>query len=124
MNVIKRYIVAMILLFGRFMPNRANGHWIAGASSGVGLAGLGATQLLSILGFSVVPHSSGAALLSGAGGYIDGTYGLSAVLAIFIFPFSALIFLTMVGFGLVVRFKKGTDKHEAGVHPDSAPWSA
>ncbi|MCU0910599.1 MAG: hypothetical protein MUE98_04395 [Rhodobacteraceae bacterium] len=72
-------LIAMLARAARYMPDHMKDRWMAGAATGVGVVGLGASSLLSALGFSAVAHSSGAAILTGAGGYIAGTYGVAAI---------------------------------------------
>ena len=106
MNLFKRYLVLMLLLFGRLLKRTVGDRWVAGAATGVSLAGLGATQLLSLLGISAVTHSSGAVILTGAGGYVAGTYGLAAVIAVVTAPLAIIIYLLIVAVGLFVFVQK------------------
>jgi hypothetical protein len=44
----------------------------------VGAGGVGVSTLLSIAPLATVPHSSGALILTGAGGYVANTLGVAA----------------------------------------------
>jgi hypothetical protein len=114
MTLLRNYIASMLLFIVRYRPKvKTDGwlaskttSWIGGASAGVGFAGLGATQLLSALGFTAVAHSSSATILTGAGGYIAGTYGIAAVVAFITAPFAILIYLICLAFGGYVWVKR------------------
>ena len=127
MSIVRNYFAAILLWIGGFRrapkgdqpkntvnvnkarPDRDATKWIGGLSSGVGIAGLGAGKLLSMLGFTAVAHSSGATILTGAGGYIAGTYGLAAgIVAVITAPFTFVIFIIclIVGAWTLFRNKK------------------
>ncbi|WP_134726844.1 hypothetical protein [Paracoccus luteus] len=82
------------------------GHWVVGAATGIGVAGMGANALLSALGFSAVAHSSGAAILTGAGGYIAGTYGIASIIAFLSAPVILMTFVVCSTYGLFVLVKR------------------
>jgi uncharacterized paraquat-inducible protein A len=103
-NILKSYFIAVIARIGGFKKSVLSDEWVAGATSGLGLAGLGATQMMSLLGISVVGHSSGASILTGAGGYIAGTYGSAGLLVFFTLPVSLMVFLPLFVFGVYLRF--------------------
>lgn len=98
----KRIRAAIIVLLARiagYVPDRLKDRWVAGAATGVGLTGLGASSLLSALGFNAVLHSSSAYILTGSGGYIAGTYGFAWVVSWFMWlpMLIALSLCTIVG---------------------------
>lgn len=72
----------------------------------MGVAGIGANALLSVLGFSAVAHSSGAVILTGAGGYIAGTYGLASIIAFLTAPLVLVVFACCLICGFVVLAKR------------------
>ncbi len=105
MRYFKKYLIMMLTLFVRFIPDKAKDRWAAGAATGMGVAGLGAIQLLSLFGITAVAHSSGAAILTGSGGYIAGTYGIGWVVALLTFPLVIVILLIVTFVGLYVLLK-------------------
>lgn len=106
MNSVKAYLVTMLLLVGRFFKKSAGDRWVAGAAFGVSIAGLGATQLLALLGISAVTHSSGAIILTGAGGYVAGTYGLAMLVFLVTAPLAIALYLVVIAVGLIVLVKQ------------------
>ena len=100
MKFLVSYLKALLLRIGRFRPEGRVATWVSGAGAGMGVAGLGATQLLSLLGFTAVTHSSGAAILTGAGGYVAGTYGIAAVLMLITAPVAIFVYLICLMVGL------------------------
>ena len=118
MSIFRTYLAAILLFIGRFRPQSKTKSWVAGAGAGLGAAGLGATQLLSMLGFSAVVHSSGATILTGAGGYIAGTYGIAAVVALVTAPFAVVTYLLClaIGFGILTgkEMRKKRRKTDSG----------
>ena len=118
MTLLRNYFATMLLFIGRYRPRiQSDGwfaskttSWVGGASASFGIAGLGATQLLSALGFTAVAHSSSATILTGASGYIAGTYGIAAVVALITAPLAILIYLICLAFGGYVWIKRKTVK--------------
>lgn len=53
-------------------------------ASAAGGAGAGTAAIMQAFGFTVVTHSSGAAILTGAGGYIAGTIGTAVAAPVLI----------------------------------------
>ena len=106
MRFLKRYFVLMLLLFGRFLRRATSDRWVSGAATGMSVAGLGATQLLSLMGISAVAHSSGAAILTGAGGYLAGTYGLAAAVALITAPLAILVYVAVIAVGLFLLVRR------------------
>ena len=109
MKLLTGYFAALLLLIGKYQLTDKTKNWVSGASAGLGLAGLGATQLLTILGFSAVTHSSGAVILTGAGGYIAGTYGIAFVVAAITAPITVVLYLVCIAIGVFVFLKRKRD---------------
>lgn len=107
----KKFIIGTLLKIGKYKPDVTKGRWRSGAAAGVGVAGLGATSLLSLLGFSAVMHSSGAIILTGAGGYIAGTFGFSALLVWFLtLPITIFVFVICLVIGFYKLHQKKLKK--------------
>ncbi|MBU2360508.1 MAG: hypothetical protein KKB02_16520 [Alphaproteobacteria bacterium] len=109
MKYLLGYLKTLLLFIGRFKRNKTTESWVAGAGAGLGLAGLGATQLLTALGFSAVTHSSGAAILTGAGGYIAGTFGAAAVITFITAPVAIGLYIIclLTGIGVLIAKRLG-----------------
>jgi len=111
------YLASSLLVLGRFNPkkdeprNQKVKNWVAGSAAGAGILGLGAAQMLSLLGFTAVAHSSGGMILTGAGGYIAGTYGIAILVSILMAPLTLLLFIACIAFGAYVLLKKKIEKH-------------
>ena len=110
MKIIRSYFEMMLFLFGRLVPDKLKDRWIAGAATGVGVAGIGATTLLSLLGFSAVSHSSGAIIITGVGGYVAGTYGIAAAVALITAPLAIILYIFALVVGLFVLVKRRAKK--------------
>lgn len=52
---------------------------VAAWTGAAGASTVTLATLAAALGFTVVPHSSGAAILTGSGGYISGTLGVASI---------------------------------------------
>jgi len=60
-----------------YAPSQSN--LVAAVSGAAGGASITTGVVASALGFTIVPHSSGAFILTGSSGYIAGTIGVAAV---------------------------------------------
>lgn len=60
-----------------YAPSQSN--LVAGMTGAAGASPVALPALAAALGFTVVPHSSGAAILTGSSGYVAGTFGVAAV---------------------------------------------
>ncbi|WP_156127477.1 hypothetical protein [Paracoccus sanguinis] len=104
-KAIQHVALASLAKIAGYSLDRVKDRWVAGAATGVGLAGVGANALLSALGFNAVAHSSGAVILTGAGGYISGTYGLASILALVTLPITLLFFMLCILVGAAIFVK-------------------
>ncbi|WP_299841059.1 hypothetical protein [uncultured Paracoccus sp.] len=100
------FLVAPLARIAGYIPDRLKDRWVAGAASGLGVAGIGANVFLSALGFTAVTHSSGAAILTGAGGYVAGTIGVASVASFLMLPITILVFVICAIVGMFVLLKR------------------
>lgn len=106
MSRARKLLTTMLARIAGHVPDRLRDRWVAGAAAGVGVTGLGASSLLSMLGLSAVTHSSGAAILTGAGGYIAGTYGTAVLVGWLLWLPSLILFAACAVVGTIVLLKR------------------